>query len=143
MTWTQIIGGVWSAIHFWEMAVVAVFALFCYVLRQLDRSGQAPTFKFHDFFTSGDWPGKASGPRLAYFGAFLTHSLVVLHHEMKSKDGLDYAMASLYALIWSGAYVALKAIDMKAAQTAMPASTSTTTTSTTTTGDSNGNVPRT
>lgn len=139
MKWHDIIIGLLNMFKFWDLAIVAIFTLFCVILHRLDKA--VGPFKFYDFFTSGDWAGKASVARLGYFAAFLTHSLVLLHQEMKT--GVDYPMASLYALIWSGAYVALKAIDMKAAQTAAPASSSTTTTSTTTTGDSNGTVPRT
>jgi len=104
-----------NAMSFWEAAIVALFVLFCVVLYRLDRERGGSKFYFRDFFSSGDWDGKASTPRLGYFCALLTHSLVILHQEMK--NGIEYPMASLYALIWSGAYVALKAIDMKAAQT--------------------------
>lgn len=103
---------VWRAIDFWLIGVGLIFALFCYILRRLDRAPDS-SFKFHDFFTSGDWNGKASVARLGYFAALLTHSLVLLHKEIKHPEGVDYAMASLYALIWSGAYVALKAIEAK------------------------------
>jgi hypothetical protein len=109
----SVIGSMIDAMSFWELAIVALFALFCIVLRRLDQE-KGGKFYFRDLFSSGDWDGKASTPRLGYFGAFLTHSLVVLHQEMK--NGIDYAMVSLYALIWSGAYVALKVVDMKAAQ---------------------------
>jgi hypothetical protein len=93
---------------FWYGAIIAVFALFCYILYRLDHNAQ---FKFVDFFTAGDWNGKASVARLGYFAGFMTHSLVLLHKEMNG--GVDYALASLYALIWSGAYVALKAIELR------------------------------
>lgn len=101
-----------TQINFWSLAVAAVFVLFCVVLFRLDRSSQNTKFFFADFFSSGDWDGKASGPRLCYFGAFLVHSLIALHQQMANK-GVDYAMVSLYALIWSGAYIALKAIELK------------------------------
>jgi hypothetical protein len=110
---------VWGVVRFWDIAIVAIFTLFCVVLRRLDAEPDT-SFKFHDLFTSGDWPGKASVSRLCYFGAFLAHSLLVLHQEMKQEKGVDYAMASLYALIWSGAYVLLKAIE---ARTPQPATT--------------------
>lgn len=114
-SWHAHIVGLWDALKFWDLAIVAIFTLFCVVLRRLD---QAPDnqFRFHDLWTSGDWPGKASMARLAYFGAFLAHSLVLLHQEMKLPNGVDYTMASLYALIWSGAYVAIKAVEMRTPQ---------------------------
>lgn len=103
----------WQAVDFWLFGVVAAFALFCYVLRRLDKAPDV-TFRFYDFFTSGDWAGKASVSRLGYFGGFLTHSLVVMHQEFKSV--LDHERMLWYALIWSGAAVALRAIEMRTTQ---------------------------
>jgi hypothetical protein len=99
-------------LSFWELGIVAIFVLFCVVIYRLDRAIDVH-FKFSDFFASGDWNGKASVARLGYFGAFLCHSLIVLHKEMI--DAIDSTMVSFYALIWSGAYVALKAIEMRTA----------------------------
>lgn len=107
----QLLAMVWLALDFWTMAVIAVFALFCYVIYRLDKADDS-TFKFHDLFTSGDWPGKASVSRLGFFGAFLSHSLVVIHQEMHK--AATEGLMMWYALIWSGAYVALKAIELKA-----------------------------
>jgi hypothetical protein len=132
----------WNAFKFWDTAVVAIFALFCVIIYRLDRDDTSPFFRFREFFTSGDWNGKPSVARLGYFGAFLSHSLMVTHRELTTREGISAEMASLYALIWSGAYVALKAIDMKAAQTATPSSSTTISTTSTTTGDLNANVPR-
>lgn len=110
MTLHDYIAMAWHAFNPWMLSMGLVFALFCYVLLRLDNAPDT-TFKFSDFFTAGDWDGKASVARLAYFGAFLSHSLVLLHREIKSENGVDYAMGSLYALIWSGSYVALKTIE--------------------------------
>jgi hypothetical protein len=109
------LGWVVTLLNFWELGIGAIFTLFCVVLYRLDNA-QDTTFKFHDFFTSGDWHGKASVSRLGYFGAFLTHSLIMLHREMHA-EGISTEMISFYALVWSGAYVALKAIEMRTAPT--------------------------
>lgn len=102
------------AASFWNIGIAAIFIVFCVILVRLDIAKNT-NFSFDDLFTYGDWNGKASVSRLGYFGAFLVHSLVVLHKEMVSKDGgVDYGTISSYALIWSGAYVILKTIDMKA-----------------------------
>lgn len=106
----DIIIGAWAAIKFWELGIVVIFSLFCYILHRLDRAKDT-SFKFHDFFTSGDWNGKASVARMCYFGAFLASSLALLHQEMKG--GVDWTMLGGYSLIWSGAYVALKMVDAK------------------------------
>jgi hypothetical protein len=93
---------------FWYGAIIAVFTVFCYILYRLDHNA---AFKFADFFTYGSKEGKASIERLGYFAGFMTHSLIMLHKEMNG--GVDYAAGSLYALIWSGAYVAAKAIEIR------------------------------
>jgi hypothetical protein len=98
----------WQSFDLWLLGVIACFALFCYILRRLDKSPDI-TFKFHDFFTSGEWDGKASVSRLGYFGAFLTHSLIVVHQEFKSVLTNDTLL--WYGLIWSGAAVALQAVN--------------------------------
>lgn len=137
MNTMQILSALWIAIDFWMLGVVALFTLFCYILRRLDKSQDA-TFKFHDLFTSGDWNGKASIARLGYFNAMLVHALIVLHQEMKT--GASTEMMSMYALIWSGAYVVLKYVDMKAAQIQVPTVTVTpavTATASITTGETN------
>src|SRR6476469_3617686 len=100
-------------LNFWEIAVGAIFTLFCVVIYRLDYADDNK-FQFSDFFTSGDWNGKASVARLGYFGAFLCHSLIMLHREMHSDEGISTEMISLFALLWSGAYVALKVIDSRA-----------------------------
>jgi hypothetical protein len=102
----------WQTFDFWLVGVLACFTVFLYVLRRLDRSPHV-TFKFHDFFTSGDWDGKASVSRLGYFGAFLTHSLIVMHQEFKS--ALSNEALLWYGLIWSGAAVALQYVKSKGA----------------------------
>jgi hypothetical protein len=102
---------IWLALDFWALGVVAIFALFCVVLYRL-HGATDNRFKFHDFFSSGDWPSKASVARLGYFGGFLVHSLVVLHMQM-IRGGSSTELMSFYALIWSGAYVALKAIELR------------------------------
>lgn len=122
--------GVWAATNFWGIAITVVFMLFCYILHRLDKAKDT-TFKFHDFFTSGDWNGKSSVARLGYFGAFLVSSLALLHHEMKY--AVDWTMLGGYSLIWSGAYVALKMVDAK-----NPQLISTTPPAVPTTGDANG-----
>lgn len=100
-----------ARIDFWMAATVAIFTLFVYILRRLDQAPDAQ-FKFHDFFTTGDWNGKPSAARLCYFGAFLVHSQIVLREA--SKPSSDGSIAATYALVWSGAYVALKFIDRTA-----------------------------
>lgn len=100
----------YAQLSFWELGIGSIFTLFCVVIYRLDHANDV-AFKFSDFFASGDWNGKASVSRLGYFGAFLSHSLIVLHREMN--DGISTEMLSFYALIWSGAYVALKAIEMR------------------------------
>lgn len=114
MTFYDGIAAVWHAVKFWDLSIVAIFALFCVVVRRLNDLNDNKFF-FHDFFTSGDWNGKASVSRLGYFAAFLVHSLVVLHQEMQQGAGIDAPTISMYALIWSGAYVALKAIELRTA----------------------------
>lgn len=108
----QTLSMIWIAIDFWALGVWALFALFCIVLYRLDKAKDIE-FKFHDFFSSGDWNGKASVTRLGYFGAFLTHSFVIFHQEMK--QGASDAILWPYALIWSGAYVAAKLVETKVA----------------------------
>ena len=114
----QLIAMVWLALDFWTLAVVAIFTLFCVVLYRINKS-RDNTFAFHDLFSSGDWSGKASVTRLGYFGAFLTHSLIVLHMQMKT-GGASTEMMSMYALIWSGAYVLAKFVDQRAATPPSP-----------------------
>lgn len=130
----EVLIAIFNTLKFWELAVAAIFTLFCLILYRLDKT--SGPFKFYDFFTSGDWPGKASVARLGYFGGFLSHSLVLMHREFD--DDVSVEMASFYALIWSGAYVALKAIEMKGAKDSPPnSSSSTSTTIATTTEKSN------
>lgn len=98
----------WQSFDAWMFGVGLLFGLLCFILFRLDRAPDA-TFKFHDFFTAGDWDGKASIARFCYFGGFLTHSLVVMHQEFKAV--LSTEAMTWYALIWSGAYVALRAVE--------------------------------
>lgn len=110
----QYVAMVWMALDFWMLAVFAIFILFCYVLRRLDLA-QDNEFKFHDFFTHGNWDHKADLTKLGYFAAFITHSLIVLHQEMKA--GVTTEAITLYALVWSGAYVATKFVEGRAVST--------------------------
>jgi hypothetical protein len=104
----QILTALWIAIDFWLLGVTAIFCLLCYIMWRLDRANDV-SFRFHDFFTSGDWPGKPSAPRLAYFGGFFFHSFIVLHQEMNKTLSTEHATA--YALIWSGMYAVVKYVD--------------------------------
>lgn len=111
-TLVQILTALWIAIDFWMLGLSLIFSLMCVIMWRLDRADDTQ-FKFHDFFTSGDWPGKPSAPRLAYWGAFLFHSLIVAHQEMKQT--LTDTGMSLYALVWSGMYAVVKFVDSKQA----------------------------
>jgi high-affinity Fe2+/Pb2+ permease len=94
--------GLWLDLDFWELGIIVCFMVFSTILYRLHKTGDN-AFRFEDFFKAAI-TGQPSLRRLAFFGAFLTSSWIVLHQEIFGK--LTETIFGLYVGAWVVGYVA-------------------------------------